>query len=106
LACPASKSDGGLRCAIVFARYLFRGNPNMKDFDHYIYTPATTDVTIRWRTLYGWIPPTQDPAYQRKWANFRKITVAGIESLVDANPLNVKKVISDESLSSNQPSAV
>jgi len=106
LACPASKSDADLRCVIVSFGLLPRGNSKMKDFDHYIYTPATTDVTIRWRTLYGWIPPTQDPAYQRKWANFRKITVAGIESLVNENPLNVNKEITNESLSIHQPSAV
>jgi hypothetical protein len=106
LACPAPKSDVGLRCAIVSFGLLPRGNSKMKDFDHYIYTPATTDVTIRWRTLYGWIPPTQDPAYQKKWANFRKITVAGIESLVNGNPLNVNKETINESLSSHQPSAV
>lgn len=46
----------------------------------YIYTPATTDVTIRWRSMYGWVPPSENPQYQKKWADFRKIFVAGIES--------------------------
>lgn len=77
----------------------------MKDMDFYVYTPATTDVTIRWKTLYGWIPPTQDQKYQKKWANFRKITAAGIESLSEENPLNLIKE-NDESLSSHQPSAI
>ena len=39
--------------------------------DHFIYTPSTTDVTIRWRANHGWIPPTEDPEYQKKWADFR-----------------------------------
>ena len=38
----------------------------MNQADYFVYTPATTDVTIRWKNSYGWIPPTQDPAYQRK----------------------------------------
>ena len=39
-------------------------NSNMKPGDHYVYTPSTTDVTIRWRANYGWVPPTEDPVYQ------------------------------------------
>ena len=49
--------------------------------DQYIYTPATTDVTIRWRKLHGWVPPTEDPAFQKKWADFRAMTAQGIESI-------------------------
>jgi hypothetical protein len=48
--------------------------------DMYVYTPSTTDITIRWKTLYGWVPPSQDPKYQKTWADFRRSLVAGIES--------------------------
>lgn len=72
--------------------------------DKYIYTPASTDVTIRWKLL-GWIPPTQDPFYQKKWADFRKIAAAGIESLSEENPHNLIRN-DDESLSSNQSRTV
>lgn len=48
--------------------------------DNYVYTPSTTDITIRWRKA-GWIPPTEDPSYQKKWADFRIMTAQGIESL-------------------------
>lgn len=58
--------------------------------DLYVYTPASTDVTIRWK-LKGWIPPTQDPVYQKKWADFRKISAAGIESLTRENPMSILK---------------
>lgn len=54
---------------------------NMKVSDMYVYTPATTDITIRWKAN-GWIPPTQDPYFQKKWAEFRATTAAGIEALV------------------------
>lgn len=61
---------------------------NISRADLYVYTPATTDVTIRWK-LRGWIPPTQDPNFQKKWADFRKISAAGIESLSAENPENL-----------------
>lgn len=48
--------------------------------DNYVYTPSTTDITIRWRKM-GWIPPTEDPKYQKKWADFRMQCAQGIESL-------------------------
>lgn len=63
---------------------------NMTLADSYVYTPATTDVTIRWR-LRGWIPPTQDPTFQKKWADFRKISAAGIESLCEESPISILK---------------
>jgi hypothetical protein len=50
--------------------------------DHYIYTPSTTDVTIRWRAKYDWIPPSEDPVYQNKWADFRIRCAQGIETIV------------------------
>lgn len=58
-----------------------QSNNGMYFSDSYIYTPATTDVTIRWRKIYNWIPPTENPEYQKKWAKFRHMTVAGIESI-------------------------
>lgn len=49
--------------------------------DNYVYTQASTDVTIRWRKLYGWVPPTEDPKFLKKWADFRVMTAQGIESI-------------------------
>lgn len=48
--------------------------------DNYIYTPASTDITIRWRKA-GWVPPTEDPRYQKKWSDFRIQCAQGIESI-------------------------
>ena len=56
---------------------------NMTLGDHYVYTPSTTDVTIRWRANYGWVPPTEDPFYQKKWSDFRIKCAQGIETLVN-----------------------
>jgi hypothetical protein len=51
--------------------------------DHYIYTPSTTDVTIRWRAKYGWVPPSEDPKFMKKWADFRMHCAQGIEQIVN-----------------------
>jgi len=48
--------------------------------DNYIYTPSTTNIAIRWRKN-GWLPPTEDPAFHKKWADFRIQCAQGIESL-------------------------
>ena len=45
----------------------------------YLYTPATTDITINWKLRHEWIPPSQDPYYIKKWAEFRKKFVIDIE---------------------------
>ena len=83
LVSPASKSDVGNFCDIVSFGLLSGGNiMNMKVSDMYVYTPATTDITIRWKAN-GWIPPTEDPKFQRKWSEFRNRTAAGIEAIIN-----------------------
>ena len=83
LVSPASKSDAGNFCDIVYYPLLHGDNAmNMKVSDMYVYTPATTDITIRWKAN-GWIPPTEDPKFQRKWAEFRNKTAAGIEAIIN-----------------------
>ena len=55
---------------------------NMLLSDSYVYTPATTDVTIRWRAM-GWIPPSEQDEFRQKWATFRATAAKGIESIGD-----------------------
>lgn len=62
-----------------------RKHNNMSMGDHYIYTPSTTDVTIRWRANYNWTPPSEDPQFMKKWADFRMRCAQGIEQIVDRN---------------------
>jgi hypothetical protein len=40
--------------------------------NNYIYTPAGTDVTIRWRKS-GWVPPSELPEYQAKWKYYQEL---------------------------------
>ena len=39
----------------------------------YVYTPSSTDITIRWRKMYGYIPASEQKKYQKKWAEFRAL---------------------------------
>ena len=57
----------------------------------FIWTGATTDITIRWKLLYGWIPPSENPEVQKKWAEVRTLSIKGIESLKDFNKIKVKE---------------
>ena len=61
----------------------------MTDF---VYTPASTSVTERWRRVYNWVPPSEDPAYIKKWADFRAMSARGVESL--DQPVEVPQFIS------------
>ena len=35
----------------------------------YIYTPASTDITIRWKKIYGYVPASEQECYKTKWAD-------------------------------------
>jgi hypothetical protein len=54
--------------------------------EDFIYTPATTDITIRWRKLYNWVPPSEDPVQQKKWADFRMQGVRGVAGMSTPMP--------------------
>ena len=45
----------------------------MLDNQSYIYTPSSTDITIRWRKLYNYVPASEQPRYIKKWAEFREM---------------------------------
>jgi hypothetical protein len=45
---------------------------NLKN--EYIYTPSSTDITVRWRKLYGYVPASEQARYIKKWADFRAVT--------------------------------
>jgi len=61
--------------------------------ENFVYTPASTDVSIRWRQLYGYVPPSEDSVYHRKWAEFRALAAKGIESIEKPQPVFTEKVL-------------
>lgn len=52
--------------------------PTIKKDEH-IWTPAGTDVTERWRKYYGWVPPSEQPEYQRKWAYYQELPLRKLD---------------------------
>lgn len=46
----------------------------MQAKNDYVYTPASTDITIRWRKMYGYVPASEQVRYQKKWTEFRALT--------------------------------
>ena len=49
----------------------------MSDSD-YIYTPAGTDITIRWKAN-GWVPPSELPEYQAKWKYYQELPMRKLD---------------------------
>ena len=39
----------------------------------FIYTAASTDITIRWRKIYGYVPASEQEFYKKKWADFKAL---------------------------------
>jgi hypothetical protein len=57
----------------------------------YVYTPSPTSITERWRRVYNWIPPSEDPTYIKKWADFKAVSTRGIAAL--DQPIEVPQFI-------------
>jgi hypothetical protein len=47
----------------------------------YIYTPSSTDITIRWRKVYGYVPASEQAKYQKKWSEFRALSARTLENV-------------------------
>jgi hypothetical protein len=51
----------------------------------FIYTPIGTDISVRWRKA-GWIPPSEQPEIQAKWALFREAGLRKLEGQTEPKP--------------------
>lgn len=47
----------------------------------YVWTPAGTDITIRWRTQCGWVPPSELREYQLKWKYYQELPLRNLDEL-------------------------
>ena len=56
--------------------------------NNHIYTPAGTDITIRWR-MNGWIPPRELPEYQAKWKYYQELPMRKLDDQAKAEYENV-----------------
>ena len=44
----------------------------------YVWTPAGTDITIRWRQA-GWVPPSEQVEYQQKWKYWQELPMRKLD---------------------------
>jgi hypothetical protein len=44
----------------------------------YIWTAAGTNIEVRFRKL-GWVPPSEDPKYIKKWADWRALLARTVD---------------------------
>ena len=51
------------------------------DDGNYICTPSSTDITIRWRKVYGYVPASEQAKYQKKWADFRALSLKTLDDV-------------------------
>ena len=46
----------------------------------YIWTSAGTDITLRWRTQYGWVPPSEQQEYKDKWKYWQNLPMRSLDA--------------------------
>ena len=47
--------------------------------NEYIWTATGTDITERWKTKYGWIPPSELPEYQAKFKYYQELPLRKLD---------------------------
>lgn len=56
--------------------------------DEYIYTPSTTNIELRWRKMYNYIPASEQAKYQKKWKEFRALCEKTLDDVVPIQATN------------------
>jgi hypothetical protein len=47
--------------------------------NEHIWTPSGTDITERWRTQHGWVPPSELADYQQKWKYYQELPLRKLD---------------------------
>ena len=64
---------------------------------NFVYTPSTTNIEVRWRKLYNYIPASEQAQYQKKWKDFRALAEKTFDDVIpkqthiDVYPFKWKK---------------
>ena len=72
---------------------LDRQNKNIKVKkmqNNYVYTKAGTDITLRWKKMYGYMPASEQAQYIKKWADFREMCA---RTLDDVEPAFSREIV-------------
>lgn len=51
----------------------------MTKSNSHIWTPVGTDITERWKTQYGWTPPSELVEYQQKWKYYQELPLRKLD---------------------------
>lgn len=60
----------------------------------HVWTQSSTDITIRWRKLYGYVPASEQAKFQRKWKEWKAYLNRTIEDLEVEKPTELNTPIS------------
>jgi hypothetical protein len=60
----------------------------------HVWTQSSTDITIRWRKLYGYVPASEQAKFQRKWKEWKAYLNRTIEDLEVEKPSELNTPIS------------
>ena len=58
--------------------------------NNYVYTKAGTDITLRWKKMYGYMPASKQAQYIKKWADFREMCA---RTLDDVEPAFSREIV-------------
>ena len=54
--------------------------------NNHIWTKSSTDITLRWRKLYGYVPASEQAFYQRKWKEWQAFLNRTLDDLETPEP--------------------
>lgn len=46
----------------------------------YVWSSAGTDITRRWKDLYGYVPASEQEAYKQKWAYYQSLATRTLDA--------------------------
>lgn len=60
--------------------------------DH-IWLGASTDITVRWRKVYGYIPASEQAIYKKKWAEWKALFAKAADDLTPEKKESTKSQV-------------
>lgn len=51
----------------------------MKNNDAYVWTVSGTNIEERWKSKYGWVRPSEQPEYQKKFKYYQELPLRKLD---------------------------